>query len=259
MFASDGAVAVEQALKIAFQYWVNRGEPGAHRFLALGDAYHGDTVGALSVGDGGFGTTRVRPAAVPGGPDPRLRHAPTGRPRRSAAIEAHADTLAAMVIEPLVQGASGILVAEPGGPGPRGAGLPGARGPADLRRGGHRLRADRQAVRLGVGGPGVPARHRSAWARASPAGYLPLSATVASRRGVRGVRRSGPRRRRPSTTATPTAGTPWPARWPCATSSCSTSGTCSATCVEVAEHLGAPARPRRSSGSTGWPRCADGG
>ncbi len=82
IFASDGAVAVEQALKIAFQSWVNRGRPERNRFLALGDAYHGDTVGALSVGDGGFGTVGVRPAALPGGADPGLRHRPTGRPRR---------------------------------------------------------------------------------------------------------------------------------------------------------------------------------
>src|SRR5204863_6990383 len=54
LFASDGAVAVEQALKIAFQYWVNVGDQGHARFLALGNAYHGDSVGALSVGDGGF-------------------------------------------------------------------------------------------------------------------------------------------------------------------------------------------------------------
>src|ERR1039458_5998226 len=53
LFAADGAVAVEQALKIAFQYWVNRGVEGRAQFLSLGDAYHGDTLGSLSVGDGG--------------------------------------------------------------------------------------------------------------------------------------------------------------------------------------------------------------
>src|SRR3954471_24045131 len=56
LFASDGAAAVEQALKIAFQYWVNRDVPGHTKFLAFGGAYHGDTVGALSVGDAAFGT-----------------------------------------------------------------------------------------------------------------------------------------------------------------------------------------------------------
>ena len=65
VFASDGAVAVEQALKIAFQGWVNLGQPERNRFLALGDAYHGDTVGALSVGDGGFGTTVFDPLRFP--------------------------------------------------------------------------------------------------------------------------------------------------------------------------------------------------
>src|SRR5438093_13339005 len=50
LFASDGAAAVEQALKIAFQFWVNRSTTGRTRFLAFGGAYHGDTLGALSVG-----------------------------------------------------------------------------------------------------------------------------------------------------------------------------------------------------------------
>src|SRR5687768_5758197 len=56
LYASDGAAAVEQALKLAFQSWTNRGISGRTTFLALGDAYHGDTVGALSLGGGGFGT-----------------------------------------------------------------------------------------------------------------------------------------------------------------------------------------------------------
>src|ERR1700692_3239457 len=50
LYASDGAAAVEQALKIAFQHWANLGAP-RRTFLAFGGAYHGDTIGALSVGD----------------------------------------------------------------------------------------------------------------------------------------------------------------------------------------------------------------
>src|SRR6476620_9748220 len=46
LYASDGASAVEQALKIAFQYWVNRGVEGRTTFLGFGGAYHGDTIGA---------------------------------------------------------------------------------------------------------------------------------------------------------------------------------------------------------------------
>ncbi len=112
IFASDGAVAVEQALKIAFQAWVNRGHPERSRFLALGDAYHGDTVGALSVGDGGFGTTVFDPLRFP--VDRTPGYADAGWAAKAvAAIESGAGTLAAMIVEPLVQGASGILVADP--------------------------------------------------------------------------------------------------------------------------------------------------
>ena len=73
LFAADGAVAVEQALKIAFQYWVNRGVAGRTRFLALGDAYHGDTIGSLSLGDGGVFSAVFEPAVLPGGPHAGLR------------------------------------------------------------------------------------------------------------------------------------------------------------------------------------------
>ncbi len=111
IFASDGAVAVEQALKIAFQTWVNRGRPERNRFLALGDAYHGDTVGALSVGDGGFGTTVFDPLRFQVLRTPGYASADWAA-KAVAAVEAHAADLAALVIEPLVQGASGILVAE---------------------------------------------------------------------------------------------------------------------------------------------------
>ena len=65
LYASDGASAVEQALKIAFQYWVNHGVEGRTTFLAFGGAYHGDTIGALSLGDGGFGTALFDPLRFP--------------------------------------------------------------------------------------------------------------------------------------------------------------------------------------------------
>src|SRR3954447_2864551 len=65
LYASDGAAAVEQALKIAFQYWWNRGVEGRTTFLAFGDAYHGDTIGALSLGGGGFGTSIFDPLRFP--------------------------------------------------------------------------------------------------------------------------------------------------------------------------------------------------
>src|SRR3954467_6555423 len=61
LFASDGAAAVEQALRIAFQFWTNQGVAGRTRYLAFGGAYHGDTIGSLAVGDGGFGTAVFDP------------------------------------------------------------------------------------------------------------------------------------------------------------------------------------------------------
>jgi adenosylmethionine-8-amino-7-oxononanoate aminotransferase len=112
LFASDGASAVEQALKVAYQYWANIGVPGRDRFVALGNAYHGDTVGSLSVGDGGFGTAVFDPLRfavlrAPGYDDPN------GLDVAAALVREHADRLAAVVIEPLVQGAAGMLVQDP--------------------------------------------------------------------------------------------------------------------------------------------------
>ncbi|HWF15639.1 MAG TPA: adenosylmethionine--8-amino-7-oxononanoate transaminase [Acidimicrobiales bacterium] len=112
LFAADGAVAVEQALKIAFQYWINRGVDGRTQFLALGDAYHGDTIGSLSLGDGGvfsaaFGSLCFPVVRSPGYADPGWAD------KTCTTIAAQADQLAAVVLEPLVQGAAGMLVAEP--------------------------------------------------------------------------------------------------------------------------------------------------
>jgi len=110
LFAADGAVAVEQALKIAFQYWVNEGVPGRAGFLALGDAYHGDTIGALSLGDGGVFSAVFEPLCFPVIRTPGYAD-PGWAAKACAAIEAHAGELAAVVLEPLVQGASGMLCA----------------------------------------------------------------------------------------------------------------------------------------------------
>ncbi|MDQ5815782.1 MAG: adenosylmethionine--8-amino-7-oxononanoate transaminase [Actinomycetota bacterium] len=111
LYASDGAAAVEQALKIAFQYWRNQGARGRDRYLALGGAYHGDTVGALSLGGGGFGTDLFDPLRfpvlrAPGYEDP---HALT---TASKMVRTHGGELAAVVVEPLVQGAAGMRVAD---------------------------------------------------------------------------------------------------------------------------------------------------
>jgi adenosylmethionine-8-amino-7-oxononanoate aminotransferase len=110
LFASDGAAAVEQALKIAFQYWANRGVEGRTTYLTFGGAYHGDTVGGLSLGAGGFGTDLFDPLRfpvlrAPGFDDPRCFDV------AAQMIADHAPQLAAVVVEPLVQGAAGMQIA----------------------------------------------------------------------------------------------------------------------------------------------------
>jgi adenosylmethionine-8-amino-7-oxononanoate aminotransferase len=112
LFASDGASAVEQALKIAFQYWVNRGVSGRTTFLAFGGAYHGDTVGALSVGDGGFGTDVFEPLRFPVLRAPQFAD-PDCFTAAARMVAEHASDLAAVIVEPLVQGAAGMQLAPP--------------------------------------------------------------------------------------------------------------------------------------------------
>ncbi len=119
LYASDGASAVEQALKIAFQYWVNRGERGHTTFLGFGGAYHGDTIGALSVGDSGFGAGEFGTGVFDALRFPVLRAPRFDDPQcfdtAVAMVEQHAGELAAVIVEPLVQGAAGMHLADPDG------------------------------------------------------------------------------------------------------------------------------------------------
>ena len=120
-YSDDGSTAVEIALKLAVQYWQNRGCPGKREIVALEHAYHGDTVGAMSVSaDSGFTSpfSRLR------FPVHRVHSAyclrcPVGRKRASCDIdcieslknllEQSSDKLAALIIEPLLQGAGGMI------------------------------------------------------------------------------------------------------------------------------------------------------
>jgi adenosylmethionine-8-amino-7-oxononanoate aminotransferase len=178
LFASDGASAVEQALKIAFQYWINRGVSGRTRYLAFGGAYHGDTVGGLSLGDGGFGTTVFDPLRFP-----VLRAPGFGEPgcieRACETIRREAKTLAAVVVEPLVQGAAGMQML----PAERFAALGAACREADVL-----LVCDEVAVGFGRTGTlfaSEQCRLRPdlmALGKGLTGGYLPMSATVANAR-----------------------------------------------------------------------------
>jgi adenosylmethionine-8-amino-7-oxononanoate aminotransferase len=110
LFAADGASAVEQSLKIAFQYWANSGVSGKHTYLAFGDAYHGDTVGGLSLGGGGFGTEVFNPLRFPVLRAPSFSD-PNALRVAAAMVREHATQLTAVVVEPRVQGAAGMLIA----------------------------------------------------------------------------------------------------------------------------------------------------
>lgn len=126
-FTGDGSSAIEAALKMAFQYWrqTDPPQPAKTRFVAIGEAYHGDTLGAIGVGGVDRFTAMFAPltfAAIripsPGGPCPHTgRAAPSlGEALTSldAQLEAHRGTIAALVMEPLMQAAGGILVHPPG-------------------------------------------------------------------------------------------------------------------------------------------------
>ncbi len=178
LFASDGAAAVEQALKIAFQYWTNQGIEGRTKYLAFGGAYHGDTIGSLSVGAGGFGTDIFDPLRfdvlrAPGFDDP------TAIRVACEMVEQHAAELAAVVVEPLVQGAAGMEM--------RPASEFAALGEA-CRRHGVLLLCDEVAV--GFGRTGTLFASEACDLRPDllvigkglSGGYLPMSATVASDR-----------------------------------------------------------------------------
>jgi adenosylmethionine-8-amino-7-oxononanoate aminotransferase len=111
LYASDGAEAVEQALRIVFQCHANEGTADRTSFLALGGAYHGDSIGSLSLGAGGFGTEVYDPLRFavlrsPGYDDPAW----AATACRLLDEEAH--RLAALVLEPLVQGAAGMALAD---------------------------------------------------------------------------------------------------------------------------------------------------
>lgn len=178
LFASDGAAAVEQALKIAFQYWTNQGVTGRTRYLTFGGAYHGDTIGSLSVGDGGFGTDVFDPLRFPVLRSPGLDQ-PDAAGTAVTMIEAHAAELAAVVLEPLVQGAAGMALHPPE------AVAAVARAAAA-----HDVLVIHDEVATGFGRTGTLFATEQCGVRPDlltlgkgiTGGYLPLSATVASRR-----------------------------------------------------------------------------
>lgn len=124
-YADSGSAAVEVALKMSFHYWQNRGREGKRRFICLSNSYHGETLGALAVGDvalykSTYGPLMMESITVPS-PDCYLREPGVSWEAHSRAmfeymertLAAHANETCAVIVEPLVQCAGGMRMHDP--------------------------------------------------------------------------------------------------------------------------------------------------
>lgn len=192
-FCSDGANAIEVALKMAFQFWQQCETPRPRRtaYVALSDAYHGDTIGTVSVGDVPLFHQMFRPLLF----EPIRFRAPNAcdyatENERQQAVRDHlnqldqifrerGDEIAAIVAEPLMQGAAGIKIHPPGL----------LRGIAQLaRKHDILLIADEVAVGFGRTGKMFACEHEDVQpdflclGKGLSGGYLPISATLTTER-----------------------------------------------------------------------------
>jgi adenosylmethionine---8-amino-7-oxononanoate aminotransferase len=104
-YSDSGSTAVEVALKMAYQHWAHRGEPRRTKFVCLRGAYHGDTIGSVSVGGIDLFHSLYRPLLFEA-----LRAEPGDAAGLAALLREHEREIAAVVMEPLVQGAGGIVL-----------------------------------------------------------------------------------------------------------------------------------------------------
>ena len=124
-FADNGSAAVEVALKMSFHYWRNSGQPRKTRFVTLANSYHGETLGALAVGNVELFKSTYRPLlmdviTVPS-PDSFAREAGVSAAEHARLMFAHMESalaenhgeIAAVIVEPLVQCAGGMRMYDP--------------------------------------------------------------------------------------------------------------------------------------------------
>ena len=188
-YSDSGATAVEIAIKIAYQYWQNIGQKDKIKFIALKEAYHGDTVGSVSVGGmdlfhGIFKSLLFETFYVPS-PHP-YRFNGTGQQcaensleKMESLLKDHAGQIAGIIVEPLVQGAAGIIVH------PKGF----LRGVEKLaRKYDTLLIVDEVATGFGRTGRMFACEHEDVRpdlmciAKGISAGYLPLAATLTTQK-----------------------------------------------------------------------------
>ncbi len=185
-FSDNGSTAVEVALKVAFQFWRNRGQGEKQRFLKLSNAYHGDTLGAVSVGGIALFHEIYRPLLFDTleAPSPYCYRCPHREDCREQCltlleemVAAHHRELAAVILEPVMQGAAGMIPQPPGYL---------ARVREVTRRHDVLLIADEVAVGFGRTGKMFACEHEGVspdllcLAKGITGGYLPLAATLAT-------------------------------------------------------------------------------
>jgi adenosylmethionine-8-amino-7-oxononanoate aminotransferase len=187
-YSDNGSTAMEVAVKMAFQYQVHRGRPERTRFITFKNAYHGDTLGAVSVGGIPIYHATFRPLMFETiqAPAPYCYRCDLGqsdpaacgmacRGALEALIQEQGATCAGLVIEPLIQGAGGMIVHPPGF-------LKGVRELCD--RYGLLLIADEVATGFGRTGRMFACEHEGvvpdimAVSKGIAAGYLPIAATL---------------------------------------------------------------------------------
>jgi adenosylmethionine-8-amino-7-oxononanoate aminotransferase len=174
-YSDSGSTATEIALKMAFQYWrQTSGGDGRAKFVSLKEAYHGDTIGSVSAGGIDLFHSTYRPLLF------ETLKAEPGEPADMARILAeHQSEVAAVIVEPLVQGAAGMLVHPPGY-------LGAVRRLCD--RHGVLLICDEVATGFGRTGKMFACEHEEVApdliciAKGITGGYLPLAATLATER-----------------------------------------------------------------------------
>jgi adenosylmethionine-8-amino-7-oxononanoate transaminase len=172
VFYSDaGATATEIAFKLAAQYWFNRGRPEKCEFVGFSQAYHGDTVGAMSVGRTDAFHRPYFPLLF------KVHFAPIELHAVDAILKEHGSRLAALCIEPIVQGAAGMIVHPEGF----------LRSVRELcSKHDVLLIADEVAVGFGRTGKMFACEHENVTpdlmcvAKGITGGYLPLAATLAT-------------------------------------------------------------------------------
>jgi adenosylmethionine-8-amino-7-oxononanoate aminotransferase len=108
-FSDNGSTAAEIAVKMAFQWWAHRGEPERSGYICMRSGYHGDTIGSVSVGGIELFHSLYRPLLFD-----TWQAEPGDASHLEALLREHGHKVAAVVLEPLVQGAAGILLQPPG-------------------------------------------------------------------------------------------------------------------------------------------------